>query len=74
MQFRFDSEVSISVERKWEVRDATGSLVDGIKPNAQRDGFYVHVLLGKRLDGFSLDPPQLLLVAFRNWAHTDDLR
>jgi hypothetical protein len=64
LQFRFDSEVSISVEGKWEVRDSTGSLVDGTKPNAQRDGFYIHVLLGKRVNGFSLDPPHSFSLLF----------
>jgi hypothetical protein len=69
MQFRFDSEVSISVEGRWEVRDSTGAVVDGSKPNAQRDGLYIHVLLGKRVDRFSLDPPHSLSLRFET-GHT----
>lgn len=64
MQFRFDSEVSISVEGRWEVRDSAGSVVDGSKPNAQRDGLYIHALLGKRVEGFSLDPPHSFSLRF----------
>jgi hypothetical protein len=55
MDFRFHPKLSISVEGKWEVRDSTGSLIDVMKPNAQRDALYIHVLLGKRVDGFTLD-------------------
>jgi|SRR5579864_5795258 hypothetical protein len=57
MDFRFHPKLSISVEGKWEVRDSTGSLIDVMKPNAQRDALYIHVLLGKRVDGFTLDAP-----------------
>jgi hypothetical protein len=48
MDFHFHPKLSISVEGRWEVRDSTGSLVDGMKPNAQRDALYIHVLLGKK--------------------------
>ena len=58
VDFRFQPNVSVSVEGKWELRDSTGSLVDWMKPNAQRDALYIHVLLGKRVEGFSLDAPR----------------
>ena len=58
VQFRFHPVGTISVEGKWELRDAAGSLIDGMKPNAERDALYIHVLLGKSVDGFSLDAPR----------------
>ena len=56
MDFRFHPNASISVEGRWKVRDSTGSLVDGMKPNAQRDALYIHVLLAKELRGFRSMP------------------
>ena len=64
VDFRFHPKVSISVEGKWELRDSTGSLIDGMKPNAQRDALYIHVLLGKRVAGFSLDAPRSFSLRF----------
>jgi hypothetical protein len=64
VQFRFHPKGSISVEGKWELKDSTGTLVDGMKPNAQRDALYIHVLLGKGVDGFSLDAPRSFSLRF----------
>jgi hypothetical protein len=64
MDFRFHPNASISVEGRWEVRDSTGSLVDGMKPNAKRDALYIHVLLGKRVEGVSLDAPRSFSLSF----------
>src|SRR3989442_775803 len=58
VQFHFHPIGTISVEGKWELRDAVGSLIDGMKPNAERDALYIHVLLGKSVNGFSLDAPR----------------
>ncbi len=65
VQFHFHPKgIAISVEGKWELKDSTGALVDGMKPNAQRDALYIHVLLGKRVDGFSLDAPRSFSLRF----------
>jgi len=59
MQFRFHPHLWISVEGRWEVRDSMGALVDETKENAKRVGLYIHPLLGKKVDGYSLDAPSL---------------
>ena len=64
VQFRFHPIGTISVEGRWELRDTLGSLIDQMKRNAERDSFYLHVLLGKSVDGFSLDAPRSFSLCF----------
>jgi hypothetical protein len=66
VQFHFHPIGTISVAGKWELRDAAGSLIDGMKPNAERDALYIHVLLGKSVDGFSLDAPRSFSLCFES--------
>jgi hypothetical protein len=66
VQFHFHPIGTISVEGKWELRDAAGSLIDGMKANAERDALYIHVLLGKSVAGFSLDAPRSFSLRFES--------
>jgi hypothetical protein len=66
MQFHFHPVGQISVEGRWELRDAAASLLDEMKPNAERDALYLHVLLAKIVDGFSLDAPRSFSLCFES--------
>lgn len=64
-QFHFHPSSSISVEGKWELRDASGTLVDGTERNLLREGaIHAHRLLGKRVSGASLDAPRSFSLCF----------
>jgi len=64
LQFNFHPRASVSVEGKWELRDETGLLVDGFERGAKGDALYAHRLLGKKVDGFSLDAPNSFSLRF----------
>ena len=66
LQFHFHPCASISVEGKWELRDESGSLVDGSERGAKRDALYAHRLLGKKVNGFSLDAPTSFSLRFES--------
>jgi hypothetical protein len=64
LQFHFRPSASISVEGKWELRDETGLLVDGLQRGAKGDALYAPRLLGKKVDGFSLNAPNSFSLRF----------
>ena len=66
VQFHFHPLGSISVEGKWELRDASGTVVDGMDRKARGDAIYAHRLLGKRVTGASLDAPRSLSLRFES--------
>ncbi len=55
---------SIYVEGNWELRDSGGSVIDGSRPNAERLAYYLHVLLGKSVQAFSIDAPLSFSLTF----------
>ena len=64
VQFCFENRTTVSVEGKWELWDATGSLVDATKPNRERTALYLHILLGRRVCEWSLDAPRSFSLKF----------
>ena len=65
VQFHFHPSGSISAEGKWELRDAGGTLVDGVERGASRgEAIHVHRLLGKRVSGTSLEAPRSFSLIF----------
>ena len=56
----------IGVEGHWEVRDAVGELIDNQMETANRDAYRIHVLLGKTVEGFSVDPPESFTILFES--------
>jgi len=66
IQFRFHPECNfISVEGKWELRDASGVLVDEAKNNnAERDAYRLHVILSKTVESSAVDPPRSFSLRF----------
>jgi hypothetical protein len=66
VQFHFHPVGSISVEAKWELRDTSGTVVDGMDRKVRRDAIYAHRLLGKRITGASLDAPRSFSLRFES--------
>jgi hypothetical protein len=66
VQFHFHPLGSISVEGKWELRDASGSVMDGMDRKALGDAIYAHRLLGKCVIGGSLDAPRSFSLRFES--------
>jgi len=65
MQFHFHPSSLISVEGKWELRDASGTLLDGTERNLLRENAIdAHRLLGKRVSGASLDAARSISLCF----------
>ena len=54
----------IDVERRWELRDATGRIVDGAEPNSRRDAYRLHRLLGHAVAGTEVDAPRSFALRF----------
>jgi hypothetical protein len=66
IQFHFHPKGCISVEGDWEVRDSDGSLVDKSMPNDHRQSSRVHVLLGRQVESYAVNPPQSLTLHFNS--------
>src|SRR5436305_86446 len=70
VQFRFDPEGIISVEGKWELRSASGEVVDAAAEtasrdaNAVRDAYRLHVILGKAIESSVIDAPHSFSLRF----------
>jgi hypothetical protein len=62
--FRFHPEGEIAVEGRWELRDAAGTLVDQARPNAERECYRLHRLLGRAVTSWAIDPPQSFTLHF----------
>jgi hypothetical protein len=58
----------LTVESRWECRNASGLLVDASLGDHQlpseRDAYRVHVLLGQRVVSFTIAPPDSLTLSF----------
>jgi hypothetical protein len=67
MQFRFGAGGVISVEGRWELRNAAGTILDqAIKDPAQRDCYRIHLLLMATVAGSRIDPPRSFTLVFDN--------
>jgi hypothetical protein len=65
LQFHFHPSGSISVEGKWELRDADDMLVDGGERDVlSKDAIRAHRLLGKRVNEASVDAPRSFSLCF----------
>jgi hypothetical protein len=66
IQLHFQPTGCISVEGKWELTDSTGKLIDTAKPNEERDGFRLHVLLGKTVEHSFVNAPRSFSLQFES--------
>ena len=64
VQFHFHPFGSISVEAKWELRDASGTVVDRMDREGRSNAIQAHRLLGKHVSGATLDAPRSFSLAF----------
>ena len=63
VQFDFEAG-GVSAEGKWELRDASGALVDESEPNEDRETYRVHRLLMLRVTGSHVEPPSWFELEF----------
>ena len=54
----------LSVEGRWELTDATGSVIDHSMPNAEREAFFLYRLLGQNVVATSVDAPSSIALRF----------
>lgn len=54
----------ISVEGGWELRDGSGGIVDSSHPNAERESYRLHRLLGWQVVRTEVDPPRSFALEF----------
>jgi hypothetical protein len=67
IQFHFDPNAIISVEGKWELRDSAGTLLyAATDSNAEREGYRVHIVLGKTVKDYSINPPYSFSLRFES--------
>ena len=64
LQFRFHPEGYISIEGRWELRDAAGALVDGRHDSRNRPPYQLHRLLGRRVVGSKVSAPEWFSLQF----------
>ena len=56
----------IAVTGDWELRDASGQIVDRDESNAEREAYRLHRLLGKQVVGTEIDPPRSFALKFED--------
>lgn len=64
VQFHFAPEGEISVEGKWELLAADDSEIDRSRPAPRNRAFELHRLLGRRITGSVLSPPNWFALRF----------
>jgi hypothetical protein len=67
LQLRFGAGGVISVEGRWELRDAAGTLLDqAVEGPAVRECYRLHRLLMATVTGTRTDPPRSFTLVFDN--------
>jgi hypothetical protein len=64
IQFSFDKAPTISVEGKWELKDASGMTVDGSIDPSDRKEYRVHVVLNDDVNSFEINSPHSFSLTF----------
>jgi hypothetical protein len=65
LQFGFGSGVRICVQGDWQLRDASGKLIDqDVDPPSSREFYRVHLLLQKTVTNFTVNPPRSFTLYF----------
>ena len=57
---------SIFVEGRWELRDATGTRIDGHIDHEKRESYRLHAILDVPIAGYEIDPPRSFAIVFEN--------
>ncbi len=64
LQFQFHPRGAISVEGRWEFRDAGGALIDQLHDGTERPPYHLHRLLGKKVVGTEVAAPDSCALRF----------
>ena len=69
LQFHFSGEGGygggrVSVEGHWELHDAKGAIVDTAMEHFDRKHYTIHVILGRTVSKFTIDPPRSFTLFF----------
>lgn len=64
LQFKFDSDAEISVEGAWQIVGRNSEIVDAGTRNVQRTENRVHLLLGRKVEGWSVHAPEWFELQF----------
>ena len=64
LQFHFHPQGAISVEGRWELRDAVGGLLDRSYGGEERPPYQLHRLLGQKVVGTQVSAPESCAVEF----------
>jgi hypothetical protein len=66
IHFQFNRAGTISVERRWELKDSSGQLVDRDTDNGSRDAYRVHVILNEHVARYRIEAPSSFTLAFES--------
>jgi len=66
IQFHFHPTGSISIEGRWELRDANGQIVDETMDNKDRTAYRIHRILGQSVRATFVNAPQSFGLRFEN--------
>jgi hypothetical protein len=66
IQFHISSLVAIHVEGRWELRDASGALVDSEQEHADRAAYHLHCIIDVPITRFTLDAPLSFTLFFES--------
>lgn len=64
IQFHFSGTGSISVEGQWELRDASGELLDRDQEHPERDCYRIHKIIDLPVTRFTIDAPRSFTLFF----------
>ena len=66
VQVHFSGVGSIQMEGRWELRDATGALVDAREEHKDKDSYRIHRIMDVPVVGVRVDPPRSFTLQFGN--------
>jgi hypothetical protein len=66
IQFHISNLVAIHVEGRWELRNASGDLVDFQRKHSERDTSRLHLIIDISITRFSLDAPHSFTLFFES--------
>jgi hypothetical protein len=66
IQFHISSLVAIYAEGRWELHDASGTLVDSEQAHAERDAFRIHRIIDIPITRFSITAPRSFTLFFES--------
>ena len=66
LQFHISEVGALHVEGRWELRDASGTLVDSDQEHAERDAYRMHRVIDTPITRFSLDAPRSFSLFFES--------